>query len=97
MIVSDRYSLMYDEKRNFILIGLPQTMETATNTIGQIVDRRTDVTETDLMVLLNIAQLIFHKGERKDESTMGQLNPDEPINYHIENDGTYETGKGDYE
>lgn len=37
------------------------------------------------------------KGERKDESTMGQLNPDEPINYHIENDGTYETGKGDYE
>ena len=66
MIVSDGYSLMYDEKRNFILIGLPQTMETATNTIGQIVDRRTDVTETDLMVLLNIAQLIFHKGERKD-------------------------------
>lgn len=67
MIVSDGYSLMYDEKCNYIRIGLPQTMETATNTIGQIVDRRTDVTETDLMVLLNIAQLIFHKGERKYE------------------------------
>lgn len=63
MIASDGYSLMYDERRNSILIGLPQTMETATNTIGQIADRRTDVTETDLMVLLNIVQVIFHKGE----------------------------------
>lgn len=66
MIVSDGYSLMYDEKHNRIVIGLPQTMETATNTIGQIVDRRTDVSETDLIVLLNIAQLIFYKGERKE-------------------------------
>ena len=66
MIVSDGYSLMYDEKHNRIIIGLPQTMETATNTIGQIADRRTDVSETDLIILLNIAQLIFHKG-RKDE------------------------------
>lgn len=67
MIVSDGYSLMYDEKHNRIVIGLPQTMETATNTIGQIVDRRTDVTETDLMVLLNCTILIFHKGKRMDE------------------------------
>lgn len=71
MIVSDGYSLMYDEKHNRIVIGLPQTMETATNTIGQIVDRRTDVTETDLMVLLNIAQLIFHKGIRMDGGENG--------------------------
>lgn len=27
------------------------------------------------------------------ESTMGQLNPQEPINYHIENDGTYAAGE----
>lgn len=31
--------------------------------------------------------------EEMDETTMGQLNPDEPINYHIENDGTYETAE----
>ena len=66
MIVSDGYSLMYDEKRNSILIGLPPTMETATNTVTPTADRRADVTETDLMVLLNIAQLIFHKGIRMD-------------------------------
>ena len=27
------------------------------------------------------------------ESTMSQLNPQEPINYYIENDGTYEGGE----
>lgn len=71
MIVCDGYSLMYDEKHNRIVIGLPQTMETATNTIGQIVDRRTDVTETDLMVLLNCTILIFHKGIRMDGGENG--------------------------
>lgn len=67
MIVSDGYSLMYDKKHNRIVIGIPSTMETATDTVTPIADRRTDVSETDLIILLNIAQLIFHKGLRKDE------------------------------
>lgn len=67
MIVSDGYSLMYDEKHNRIVIRIPPTLETATDTVTPIADRRTDVLETDLIVLLNIAQLIFHKGLRKDE------------------------------
>lgn len=67
MIVSDGYSLMYDEKHNRIVINIPPTMETATDTVTPIADRRTDVSETDLIVLLNIAQLIFHKGVRKEE------------------------------
>lgn len=68
MIVSDGYSLMYDENHNRIVIGLPQTWKTLTNTFDPVVDRRTDVSETDLIVLLNIAQLIFHKGLRKEEA-----------------------------
>ena len=67
MIVSDGYSLMYDENHNRIVIGLPQTWKTLTNTFDPVVDRRTDVSETDLIVLLNIAQQIFHKEVRKDE------------------------------
>ncbi len=67
MIISDGYSLMYDEKYNRIVINIPPTMATATDTATPIADRRTDVSETDLMVLLNIAQLIFHKGLRKEE------------------------------
>lgn len=62
MIVSDGYTLMYDEKHNRIVINIPPTMTTATDTVTPIADRRTDVSETDLIVLLNIAQLIFHKG-----------------------------------
>lgn len=67
MIVSDGYSLMYDEKHNRITINIPPTIETATDTATPIADRRTDVSETDLIVLLNIAQLIFHKGLQMDE------------------------------
>lgn len=71
MIVSDGYSLMYDEKHNRIVIRIPPTLETATDTVTPIADRRTDVSETDLIVMLNIAQLIFHKSLRKDEVDNG--------------------------
>ena len=65
MLTSDGYALTYYKSRNQIIICLPQTCETATNTYEQVVDRRTDVEETDLAVLLNIVKLIFHKGERE--------------------------------
>lgn len=71
MIVSNGYSLRYDEKYNRIVIIIPPTMETATDTVTPIADRRTDVLETDLTVLLNIAQLIFCKGLREDEVENG--------------------------
>lgn len=67
MLASDGYFLTYYKNKNQIIICLPQTIRTATNTCDQIVDRRTDVKETDLWVLLNIAQLIFHKGVREDD------------------------------
>ena len=67
MLTSDGYALTYYKSRNQIVILLPQTYETATNTYEQVVDRRTDVIETDLAVLLNIVKLIFHKGVRVDE------------------------------
>ena len=62
MLTSDGYSLTYYKNKNQIIIGLPQTYETATNTYEQVVDRRTDVGELDLLVLLEIAKLIFRKG-----------------------------------
>ena len=67
MIINDGYSLMYDKKYNRIIIGIPPTIETATDTATPIADRRTDVSEMDLIVLLSTTQLIFHKGLRKDE------------------------------
>lgn len=66
MLTSDGYCLTYYKSKNQIVICLPQTMSTLTNTCVQVVDRRTDVEETDLWALLNVAQLIFHKGVRED-------------------------------
>lgn len=66
MLLSDGYGLFYYKNRNEIVICLPQTYETVTNTYEQVADRRTDVDETDLWVLVNIVKLIFHKGARED-------------------------------
>ena len=62
MLMSGDYALTYDKKRNYINILLPQTAGTTTNTVAPISDRRTDVTESDLMVLLQVAMIIFEKG-----------------------------------
>lgn len=65
MLSSDGYCLTYYKNKNQIVICLPQTYETVRNTYEQVVDRRTDVGEMDLLVLLEIAKLIFWKGERR--------------------------------
>lgn len=62
IISSDGYYLSYDKMRNYIMIHIPQTAETLENTIDTPVNRRTDVTENDLTVLLQIAKIIFEKG-----------------------------------
>ena len=65
MLTSDGYCLTYYKNKNQIVICLPQTYETTTNTYEQVVDRRTDVGEIELIVLLDIAKLIFRKGEMR--------------------------------
>lgn len=67
MIASNDYYLNYYPKRNQIVISLPQTERTLMNTISPIVDRRTDVKESDLMCLLQVAQVIFCKVERRED------------------------------
>lgn len=62
MLTSDGYYLSYCKDKNKIVISLPQTYETVTNTYEQVVDRRTDVMEIDLLVILEVVKIIFHKG-----------------------------------
>lgn len=69
MIVSNGYFLNYNARKNEIVIGLPQTMSTLTNTFDEVQDRRVDVVETDLACLLQIVQVIFTKGEQTNEHT----------------------------
>lgn len=62
MIMSGGYALTYDKKHNYINILLPQTQGTLESTARPLSVRRTDVTESDLMVLLQMAKIIFEKG-----------------------------------
>ena len=62
MIVVDGYSLSYDKGKNKISIHLPQTVFTATNTIEPVADRKVDVEEKDLAIVLGVAMAIFQKG-----------------------------------
>ena len=62
MIVSnDGYSIEYIPKRNQITIILPQTMTTITNTIGMVVNRKTEFTETELFAILAVAKAIVER------------------------------------
>ena len=62
MLTSNGYNLVYDKKRNVIVISLPQTWRTLTNTFEPVVDRRIDVEEKDLAILLTATQAIFLNG-----------------------------------
>lgn len=62
MLMSGDYALIYDKRHNYINIFLPQTQGTLESTVRPLSDRRTDVTESELMVLLQIAKIIFEKG-----------------------------------
>lgn len=62
MLMSGDYALTYNKKRNYINILLPQTQATLETTAQPLNDRKTDVTEPELMVLLQVAMIIFEKG-----------------------------------
>ena len=68
MLISNEYALIYYPNRNQIVITLPQTWKTQTDTFSPVIDRRTDVKEIDLMSVLQVVQVIFHKGVVKEDA-----------------------------
>lgn len=62
MIVSDGYSLSYERMKNRIVILLPQTAETMTNTMTLPVKRQ-DRSEEELLILLQITRQLFEVNE----------------------------------
>ena len=57
-ISSNGYGIMYERNHNRIVINLPPTAQTVTNTVEQIVNRKVDLTDEDLILLLEMAQYI---------------------------------------
>ena len=61
MINIEGYMLVYEPKSNRIVITLPQTIETLTNTVSEIVDRRIDISNEEEATILNVVKAIMEK------------------------------------
>ena len=66
MIISEGYILVYEPLSNSIIITLPQTMETLTNTVSEIVDRRIDISREEEATILNVVKAIMEKKEESE-------------------------------
>ena len=62
MIISqDGYAIEYYKKRNQIVITMPQTMQTLTNTVSMVRNRRIDFTDADLAILLELTRYLCER------------------------------------
>ncbi len=62
MIVSqDGYAIEHYKKSNQIVITMPQTMETLTNTATAVLNRRVDFTNSDLALLLELTKYLCER------------------------------------
>lgn len=63
MIESDGYFLIYDKNKNRIVILLPQTTKTSTNTIDAVTDRKIDINADEQSIILNMVKAVFERRE----------------------------------
>lgn len=63
MIICDGYSLTYEPKNNRIIIIMPQTMSTISNTVSMITNRRTNITSEEETMILLFIKAIMEKEE----------------------------------
>lgn len=63
MITCDGYAIMYEKNMNRIIISLPQTMETATNTVSEVCERKTNFTEAELATILLAVKTVAEQPE----------------------------------
>lgn len=61
LLYLDGYSIMYDKNNNKIVIQLPQTWETLSNTVDSPVKRRVDIADSELSSILAVAKYVFEK------------------------------------
>ena len=64
MIESEGYFLNYERQNNRIVIMLPQTLATLTNTVSMATNRRTHLSQSEEMIILQTIKAIM---ERKEE------------------------------
>lgn len=74
MIVIDGYTLEYYKNRNQIIIGMPQTMLTPTDTVSMVINRKVDLTLEDQTMILTMVKYVV--GERMNHDSTHCLDYD---------------------
>ena len=68
MIFLDNYSLIYEKKKNRIIINLPQTIITAVDSAGPVVNRKVDVKNEELTSILLMTKLVFESNKKRENA-----------------------------
>lgn len=63
MIKSEGYVLVYERANNRIVILLPQTVETLTNTVSMVADRKTHLTPSEESIILQTVKALMERTE----------------------------------
>lgn len=58
IVTNDGYSIWHEKRANRIIISLPQTMETVSNTMTMIDNRKSEFTDSELVAILSVAKAI---------------------------------------
>lgn len=61
MIVCEGYSAEYYPHSNQIVITMPQTVKTITNTVQIVANRKVDITDDDLCLLVEMTKYICER------------------------------------
>lgn len=67
IVTDDGYAIEQHQGQNKIVILMPQTAETITNTVQQLSKRRVKLTENELLLILNLVRLLMMDGKEKTE------------------------------
>jgi len=61
IVMSDGYMIRYQKSKNKITMTLPQTFGSLNNSRGKIARRRTDLSQSELALLLYITRLMLER------------------------------------
>ena len=61
IVTNDGYSIWHEKRANRIIISLPQTMETVSNTMTMIVNQKSEFTDSELVAILSVAKAIVER------------------------------------
>lgn len=68
MLVTDNgFSFNYNKKANQIVINLPQTLRTISNTTAMVTNRRVELTPSEEALILNVVRFVFREEKEENE------------------------------